>query len=82
VKTWFFALKLPDCEAESPGPRFEIQLLDRYGACIRFVQFGADESQVMIEDYEVPRAVVERTKSLELGQGNYFDEQGEIVAPF
>ena len=77
------ALRAPTPVFPEELPPFSVQLLATNGGPtekIGYVDFG-DES-LEIDGHEVPPAVLEKTKTLQVGDGAYLDEDGQEVEPF
>jgi hypothetical protein len=76
-------LRAPTSKFPTPLPPFSIQILAKTGGPTELIGYlNPEDQELEIDGHSVPVTVIEGTKKLPLGCGDYFDENGEIVEPF
>lgn len=76
-----------DCEPnevrKEPLPPISIQILDRHGAvCGRVGYIYPEDATLVIDGKQIPDAVIEVCKRLEVGEALYLDADARPVEPF
>lgn len=72
---------LVDEMRDSDELRFEIQLVDEYGQMVGAIVVGDDDSDVRIRNVDVPEAVLQSVRRLEVGETEYVDVLGNPTYP-
>jgi hypothetical protein len=82
VRPKYFVMQLADDAPErSLGYQFEIQILDRKGRAQSVGYVGSSETELIVEGYVVPLAVIDAARRQPKGQGDYVNKEGKSVHP-
>jgi hypothetical protein len=79
----FFVLRLGERHFRpSPDQEIEVQLLDSRGREVRSVFLKSGDAGRVVDDFEIPPAVIEAAWRQEPGKGDYVNARGESTTPF
>jgi hypothetical protein len=82
-RRWYFVVRLaPENPQYNVRRTIEIQMLDPAGRA-RYVGYAGDhETELQIEGYSIPQAVLEAARRQPPGQGDYVNDSGQSISPF